>query len=92
MIEYAEYYNGNKYGPGYQKIPTPTNDHIANATCISGSIYLNKTLKLSGIFCEPSNYFYSCIQVLTTSVNNFFYTYLLIIKILSKLTETGKVV
>ena len=60
--EYKEFDYGYVYK--YKKLPKNTNDVQINATCFHGDIYLNDSIELTEIYCEPSNYFYSCIQVL----------------------------
>ena len=72
----------NRFNHYYRHNRVSTNDLQINATCFYGNIYLNESIRFFGIYCEPSNYFYSYIQVLTISANNFYHINILIIKYL----------
>ena len=62
--EYIEYYNVQKYNN------VSVNDLQINAICFHGDIYLNDSIELTKIDCEPSNFFCSYVQVLTISAIN----------------------
>ena len=83
-----EYFDSSN---SYNYYNESANDIQINTTCSHGKIYLNDSMQLTGIACRPSNYLYFCIQVLTTSANNWYYTNPSL-NIYLKLTKTIKIV